>query len=44
MIFYASNPTPSPKVFSKESKHEIIKKQLKRSLVVSPFLGLIHLN
>ena len=44
VLYYAANPTPSPRVFSIRSKHNIIRKQLTTSIVVSPSLGLIHLN
>ena len=38
------NSYGSPKVFSIESEHAIIVKQLNKAIVMSPTLGLLHLN
>jgi hypothetical protein len=44
IFFYMMNPYGSPKVFSMRSEHTIIREQLRKSIVASFELGIIHLN
>jgi len=44
VYYFAMHPMPAIKAFTDKSKHSIVRRQLRRSIVISGTLGIIHLN